>query len=478
MSSEMRLPSLLPLVLAISLLPLVLAILALLGVGVAVAPRRAASPARVISPVSLYVDAAHGHDYWPGTRARPLRTVTAAWNRIPAAQPLRRPYTIVLMPGRWSATQTPNYWELRFGTAAAPIVIRAAHSGTATLPAVNMFKTSWLTVEGVRFADQFDLFHCEQCRHIVLEHSRFDGSEALLDTVKFNQSTWIYLRGDVIHGASENPLQFVAVQHGAVTGSDIYGGGDWCAYFKGGSADLVIEADRVHDCVTGGLLAGQGTGLQFMVAPFDHYEADGVVMAENWIWRIDGAGLGVNGGADVALLDNRLWDTGRASHTVEVDYGLRTCDGQPGDPGRGLCARYLKRGAWGTTRVDNGSNQVRIPDRNVVVAGNVIANPRRQGDELIDLPGPFGGRWQAGSGLGTVRTDTGLQIYGNLFAVGRSLPSGIAGCRALGCRSFRVRNTVTGPSDPFAHPARGDLRLRRGWPAVPVGAPTVLTANP
>ncbi len=429
-------------------------------------------PGVVAGGVTIYVDAAHGRDSWPGTSARPLQTVTAAWNRIPQSRTLRVPYTIVLRPGRWGRLQTPNYWEQRWGTAAAPVILRAAEPGTAVLPDVNMFDVRWLIVDGVRFSDQFDLFHCEQCRHVLLEDSRFDGSQALLDTVKFNQSTWIFLHDDVIHGASENPLQFVAVQHGDVTGNDIYGAGDWCAYFKGGSADLLIADNRVHDCVTGGLLAGQGTGLQFMVPPFDRYEAYGIVIAGNWIWHTRGAGIGVNGGADIALVDNRLWDTGSTSHTVEIDYGLRSCDGKPGDPGRGYCRRYLDEGAWGTTRVDNGSNEVRIPDLNVTVAGNVIANPRVQGDELVDLPGPFAGASQDGSGLGTVRTDTGLQIYDNEFAVGRSLPDGTAGCRASDCTAFRSRNLVTGPADPFIDATRGNLTLTHAWPAVAVPSPS------
>lgn len=417
---------------------------------------------------TIYVDARRGNDRGPGTRARPLRTVTAAWNRIPQSHTLRHPYTIVLLPGRWGATETPNYWQLRWGTAAAEVTLRAAVAGTATLPAVNMFGVRWLLIDGVRFSDQFDLFHCEQCSHLLIEHSRFDGSQQLLDTVKFNQSTWIFLRHDRIVGASQNPLQFVAVQHGAVTDSELASGGDWCAYFKGGSADLLIARNRAHDCGTGGLLAGQGTGLQFMVPPFFRYEAYRIVIAQNWVWRTQGAGIGVNGGMQVALVDNRLWDTGAASHTVEIDYGLRSCDGHPGDPGRQLCGQYLARGAWGTTRVDNGSNEVRIPNFDVTVAGNVIANPHVQGDELLDVAAPFSGPAQAGSGLGAVRSDDGLRLYDNLFAVGRGLPNGTGNCLAPDCRRMRRVNTVSGPGSPFVDGAAGNLMLRRGWRGVPV----------
>src|SRR3982075_188181 len=94
-----------------------------------------------------YVDAARGNDRGPGTKARPLRTVIAAWNRIPQGRTLTHPYTIVLEPGRGGAAETPNYWQLRWGTPRAVVTIRAASPSTATLPAVNMFSVRWLVID-------------------------------------------------------------------------------------------------------------------------------------------------------------------------------------------------------------------------------------------------------------------------------------------------------------------------------------------
>lgn len=99
----------------------------------------------------------------------------------------------------------------------------------------------------------------------------------------------------------------------------------------------------------------------------------------------------------------------------------------------------------------------------------MIANPRVQGDELIDLPGPFNGPSQDGSGLGTVRTDSGLRIYHNLFAVGPELPNGTDSCNVPDCAALRSRNTVTAPADPFRRATRGDLTLTRAW--MPVAVP-------
>ncbi len=412
----------------------------------------------------LWVDATRGSDRAAGTRSRPLRTVRAAWERIPADGTLRRPVVITLRPGRWTAAQTPTYWERRHGSAQAPIVIRAERRGTATLPAVNMFDVRWLAIDGVRFADRFDLFHCERCAHVLLSGNRLDGSRRLHENVKVNQSQWVYLQGNRIRGADDNAVDFVAVQHGAVTGNDISGAGDWCAYAKGGSAHLRITGNRIHDCGTGGFTAGQGTGLQFMTAPFLRYEAYGIVVSGNSVWDTQGAAFGVNGGLNVAIVNNRAWDVGRRSHLIEVVFGLRSCDGRPGDEGRTRCQANLDAGGWGTTRVDDGDNAVRIPDRNVTIAGNVFGGPAGRNGQLLSIARPFSGAAQDGSGLGTVRADDGLQVHDNRFAVGTGFEDGTDGCAAPDCRRLRAVNTVTAAQNPFTATS-GALRLRTPWPA-------------
>lgn len=412
----------------------------------------------------LWVDAARGADGATGSRARPLRTVRAAWERIPAGRALTRPVVIMLRPGRWTAAQTPNYWERRWGSARAPIVIRAARRGTATLPSVNMFDVRWLAIEGVRFADRFDLFHCERCDHVLLQGNHLDGSRRLHENVKINQSRWVYLRGNRIAGADDNAVDFVAVQHGEVTGNDISGAGDWCAYAKGGSAHLRVTGNRIHDCGTGGFTAGQGTGLQFLTAPFLRYEAYGIVISANRVWNTAGAAFGVNGGLNVAIVNNRAWNVGRRSHLIEVVFGLRSCDGRPGDEGRQACRANLDAGGWGTTRVDDGDNAVRIPDRNVTIAGNVFGGPAGRTGQLLSIARPFAGAAQDGSGLGTVRADDGLRIEGNRFAVGTGMADGTDDCVAPDCRRLRAVNAVSAAQNPFTGTS-GALRLRTPWPA-------------
>ena len=197
--------------------------------------------------------------------------------------------------------------------------------------------------------------------------------------------------------------------------------------------------------------------MQFMTAPFIRYEAYGIEVLDNTITNTEGAGIGVNGGYNVVVARNHLFNVGARSHWVEVGYGSRSCDGQPGDEGRERCAQNLAAGGWGTTRVDDGSNYVRIPNRHVWILGNVIDNPQSQGDQLFSIAAPFDGGEQIGSGLAGVRADDDLTIAGNLIA-GRGLPIGAEDCEL--CPSLMATNTLS--SEPGLFVSGNDLRLRAG----------------
>jgi hypothetical protein len=284
----------------------------------------------------------------------------------------------------------------------------------------------------------------------------------LHENVKVNQSRHIGITHSTISGADDNAIDFVAVQRARVTHNVIERANDWCAYAKGGSAFVLVAHNRIRHCGTGGFTAGQGTGFQFMTAPFIRYEAYGIDVLDNLITDIWGAAVGVNGGYNIVIARNRMWNVGARSHWLEVGFGNRSCDGRPGDADRERCRQNLDAGGWGTTRVDDGTNYVRIPNRHVWILGNVIDNPGRQGDQLLSIAGPFSGAAQAGSGLGAVRADDDLHIAGNLIA-GRGLPNGVDDCVAPDCRELAGRNRLAARPGIFQAPAHGDLRLRSGY---------------
>lgn len=406
-----------------------------------------------------------------------LRTVEAAWQRIPMGSELvGTGYRVLLMPGVYAAEDVPGYMEARYGTAEYPVIFEAAQGvNTAYLPSLNIYDVRYMYFLNINIEVGTDAFHCERCDHVLVRGSRFVGAEPetynTQETVKVNQSAHIYFEGNDISGAWDNAVDFVAVQYGHFYGNQIHNAGDWCMYLKGGSAGFEVAHNRLYDCGTGGFTAGQGTGFQFMVEPWLQYEAYDIRFTQNVVHDTQGAGVGVQGGHNILIAENVFYRVGERSHVMEFGFGGRSCDGQPGDEGRERCELYREAGGWGNSAVADGVNYVRIPNRNVYVYNNVLYNPAgyQSGYQQFFIPEAFTGVEQADSNApDPALADDNLQIRGNvIWNGGAEMPLGIeggadfpAGCQMENPTCNRTQlladNAINVFEPRLADPANGD----------------------
>lgn len=403
----------------------------------------------------LYVDPVKGSDQASGlTSQTAFRTLQRAWSEIPAGTLSETGYRIRLLSGSHDGA----YLETRKGTRDFPIVLAPAPDAagvlvgaTGGIGGLTVFDSSYVYLEGFKIAvADGDAFHCERCDHLLLRGMDISSQRLISqnEAVKINQSTNVFIEDSHIHGAGDNAIDMVAVQNGHVARNQIRDANDWCMYTKGGSANLRIEANEIFDCGTGGFTAGQGTGFQFMVSPWLHYEAYDIKFVNNIVHDTEGAGLGVNGGYNILFAYNTLFRVGKRSHGLEFVFGGRSCDGQAGDPGREPCATYLAAGGWGTTAVNDGTNFVRIPNRNVWAFNNLLSNPPDLASawQHMMVPGPYEGPSQEGSNVPSPATaDQGLRVVSNVFWNGpETLPIGIEepdqGCQGdnAGCNATQL----------------------------------------
>ncbi len=423
------------------------------------------------SPVlaELWVDPLHGDDGRSGaTRDQALATINEAWRRIPQGQPLHgNGYRINLVAGDYPSDAFPVYWEDRHGTYQFPIILSSADGPGAArlLGNVNVFAVDYLYLLGLRIENSGDVFHCEQCSYLLIRESTlWSANRQAQETLKVNQSQHVYIEQSEIGGSHDNAIDFVAVQHGHVLDNRIHDSQDWCIYLKGGSAYFRVAGNEIYDCGTGGFTAGQGTGFEFMVAPWLHYEAYAIQFFNNVIHDTEGAGFGVNGGYDILLAYNTLYRVGSRSHGLEFVFGGRGCDGDAA-----TCAAHRALGGWGSSVV--GSDEP-IPNRNVFAYNNLLYNP----------PG-FRSEWQhfaiygprtpsADTGIPSpARSDDNLQIGGNLIWNGPpDLPLGIEegdqGCRPDNptCNETQLRadNRINQVQPSLMDPESGDFRPTPG----------------
>lgn len=375
------------------------------------------------SPVvtDYYVDSVSGSDSADGTtQGSAWRTLQHAWSQIPASATLAHGYRINLMNGSYGEEELPNYWENRRGTFSHPIIIRASPGQTAVrfTRDINMANTSYFYLLGVNIAPVGggDAFHCEACDHLLIRGCTLNGgstSGGAHETIKVNQSQYVYLENNEILYADDNAIDFVGVQFGHIIGNRVHEAVDWCIYVKGGSAQIRIEANQIFNCGTGGFTAGQGSGFQFMASPWLHYEAYDIKFINNLVYNTEGAAFGVNGGYNVLLAHNTAYNVGSRSHLVEVVFGERTCDGESDGQANSVCAAYHNQGGWGPSTVQTVPEP--IGNKNVYILNNVLLNPA--GTVAPQHFAVYGPR-SASPGLNIdspQRTDANLVIQGNML---------------------------------------------------------------
>ena len=428
----------------------------------------------------LWVDSANGNDDNNGaTRSQAFRTLQAAWRSIPEGTLTQTGYRIRLAPANYPGP----YLEDRHGTYSYPIVIEPADGpGTVNFVTVGqeggnltVFGSSYVYLQDFRIAAAGgDALHFELCDHVLVRRMAISSqrSEGQDETLKVNQCQYVYLEDSDIANAGDNCVDMVGVQHGHVVRNRIHNSQDWGMYLKGGSAYFVIEGNEIYDCGTGGFTAGQGSGFQFMVSPWLHYEAYDLKVINNIIHDTEGAGLGVNGGYNIFMAFNTLYRVGSRSHAIEFVHGRRGCDGNRAD----LCQPLLDAGGWGLT----GEEEQFIPNRNIYFYDNLLFNPPGFKSEFQHFEIRGAVTAPPGSNVPSpARGDENLQIRGNIIWNGPAdLPLGVEepdqGCQDTNpvCFAAQLRrdNAINQFVPQLVNPAAGDFHPVAGGNVAAAGS--------
>jgi len=439
--------------------------------GMALARYQVGSP----TVTEIWLDPTGGDDGRSGAdRSHALRTMEAAWRRVPTETAVAPTGArIRITPGTVPIHSLPNNWyEAKHGTRQKPIMIEAADGrGTVTIEGgMNVLDVSYLYLTGLRFtaggaapAVTDTVVHGEKIDHLLIRQSDLIGDRGpeanMKEGLKVNQSRNVFVEDSDISGGWDNPVDYVAVQQGHAIANKIHDGGDWCMYVKGGSANIVVDANELAGCGTGGFTAGQGTGFEWMTAPYLTYEAMGIEFTNNVIHDVEGAGFGTNGGFNVLFAYNTVFRAGTRSHLVEVLHGNRNCDGEIA-----ICRANNAAGGWGPNGA--GEDTQFIPSRHVSIMNNIFVNPPgvlapQQFTVASPTTPPPG--WNVGS---PAVVDHDLRIAGNvIWNGGADTPVGIEDSGACmpsnpTCNLTQLRrDNAFNTTDPrLVDPAHGDFR--------------------
>ena len=372
----------------------------------------------------IWVDPVSGDDGADGsTRTQALRTLARAWRMIP----LRiegHGWRIMLAAGRYEPHIADQIMmEDRQGTRECPIILQSADGPlTAELPMVEFCRCHFIYLLDLKIVtasnskiipSQDCVLHFTACRDVLVRGVTAIGmAEAGRPlpaiVLKANQCLRLYVEDCDFSGAQGNALDYVAVQYGHIVRNRMHGTRSEVMYVKGGSAHHLIAGNELYDGVNHGVAAGQGTGFEYMVPPWLHYEAYDIKIVNNIIHDA-GGGLAVLGGYNILVAWNTCYRVGTSRDTIVVGLGGRG----PSSWSPARRAQYHAMGGWCQGQIAQGYN---IPNRNVQIRNNVILNPDGFESRFahLGISGPVA--VAPGGNLPPLsRADDGLVIRGNII---------------------------------------------------------------
>jgi serralysin len=321
-----------------------------------------------ISPTTIIhvsADAAAGGD---GSADHPYTTIQAA---VTAARPGTAIYVHagtyvenVKIPWNASGTTEAPIWLLSAdGPQAATIMAASNDKPTIQALGVDNYVIKNFAIvggyDGIQFSQSGTDFS-NYVNNVVIQGNVISGS--VEDGVKVSQANNVQVLDNVVHDiATEEGIDFVGVRNGVIARNEIYNLHNTTAaiFAKGGSTDVTIADNDIHDVTGDGISAGGWTGEAY-VLPGADYEAKNVDVVGNRVVNVGKVPVSVHGAVDVSITDNYL-----VSNT-KTPWGVYVSTGNP----------YVE-----TVRY---SSDVTVSDNTMIGAKTIIRIDAGNGTDVVD----------------------------------------------------------------------------------------------
>jgi Ca2+-binding RTX toxin-like protein len=331
--------------------------------------------------IHVSAGAAAGGD---GSLDHPYATIQAA---VTAANPGTAIYVHagtyvenVKIPWNASGTTDAPIWLLSAdGPQAATIVGASADKPVIQALGVDNYVIKNFAISGGYHGIQFNQSGADftnMVNNIVVQGNLISGSYE--DGIKIGQADNAYVVDNVVHDIeTEEGIDLVGVTNSVISRNEIYNLSNTTAaiFAKGGSSDVLISDNYIHDVTGDGVSAGGWTDDAYAL-PGTTYEAQNIDVVGNKVVNVGKQPVSVHGAVDVTITDNYL-----ASNTKDP-WAVYIATGNP----RAETVSYSSDvkifdntllGAKTVTRVDegNGAGVVVGADNGPTVAWNGDVGP-------------------------------------------------------------------------------------------------------
>ncbi len=252
---------------------------------------------------------ANGDDGNSGARDAPLQSIQLAIDRATPGT------AILLLPGEYSG----NFeFEKIQGTTEKSIWLAAADGpGTVTITAASNAEAV-ITIQGEDNIVIRDLVlvgghdgiqvsqsgtnFTDLASNIIIEGNTIIG--AAFDGIKVGQTSNVHIVNNLVDGAGDQGIDCLGVTNAVIDGNEITNvTGSSGLFVKGGSSDVLIANNYIHDVAGDGLLVGGWTSAENFL-PGTTYEAKNVEVTGNVVENAVKRPLTVRGAEDVDIHDN------------------------------------------------------------------------------------------------------------------------------------------------------------------------------
>ena len=297
-----------------------------------------------------------------GSENSPLKSIQSAIDKA-------TPGTAIMVK---AGTYIENVVFKESGTAAAPIQlisadgtgaakIKPAKAGTATVYGfgeenivVRGFDiTAQSKTNGIQFGMAGENFK-DMTKNIVIQNNIVRGAGQ--DGIKISQGDNIHVVGNKIIGAGDQGIDFVAVNGSVISRNDISKVTGAAALFaKGGSTNVRIEYNKIHDVKVDGILIGGWTDSKWMRPGMRDYEAKNVVAIGNEVYDVGKRPLNFLGARDSTATGNLL--EGNPDYYTVVNVSAGNTGGKAtASSGITISNNTINR-SKGWLAVENGQNK-------------------------------------------------------------------------------------------------------------------------
>lgn len=163
----------------------------------------------------------------------------------------------------------------------------------------------WITggKNGIQFSQDGYGFD-KMIRNIVIRGNRIENT--IKDGIKVNGGENVFVDDNETRMTNDEGIDFVAIVHGSITNNDVGNNtGPDGIFAKGGSQDILIAKNHVHDVSADGIAIG---GYMNPKIPYrkgyDSFEAKDVSVLDNRVERVGKRPLNVLGGVDSVATGN------------------------------------------------------------------------------------------------------------------------------------------------------------------------------